>query len=371
MTSHLWLTQPMATPSPTELAAYLRSKGWSLEGVRASWAVFTKGDDTIEVPQVDAARDYGRMVAMLLQDLEQTEGRAAGLIARDVKAATVDTIRLSLQGSAMRDGRIPLEAGMHAYEGARNLFLAAACSALDRRSVHPTRKPDRAVRVLDSARFGQTEVGSFVMTIEAPVAPALQQSFLLPDWDPPLERRTSQLLAEALHATSEAIQESAATGDIAAFRSRAERGVSANLCDALVELLTGAKAEALEASFSYATHRPAPPRQRAVLRADVSQLLSEASKTLRAQASFTDYVIEGPITRLQSSEAGAGGTISVVCEVEGRRRAVSVELEGAGYVAALDAHKREQIVALTGDLVSEAGRYRLMRARDLRAFDIE
>ena len=211
------------------------------------------------------------------------------------------------------------------------------------------------------------------MTIEAPVAPALQQTLLSPeeDRDPPLERRTSQLLADALHATAEAIQESAATGDIAAFRSRTDRGVSANLCDALVELLSGAKADALEASFSFATHRPAAPRPRAILRADVSQLLSEASKTLRAQASFSDYTIEGPITRLHSNEAGAGGTIGVVCDVEGRRRSVSVDLDGASYGAAVDAHKREQIVMLTGELISEAGRFRLARARELRAFDID
>lgn len=181
MTSHLWLNQPMATPSPGEIAAYLRSKGWARDGVRGSWAVFKKGDDALEVPQIDAARDYSRMVGMLLQDLEAAESRAATLIARDIRAATVDTIRLSLQGSSMRDGRIPVEAGMHAYEGARNLFLAAACSTLDPRSVHPKRKPDRAIRVLDTARFGQTEVGSFVMTIETPVAPSLQPSLLPPN----------------------------------------------------------------------------------------------------------------------------------------------------------------------------------------------
>jgi hypothetical protein len=381
MTSHLLVEQPMAAPAPAEVAAYLRSKGWTRDALRGSWAVFTKGAETIEVPQIDASRDYGRMVAMLLRDLEETEGRPAGLIARDIRAATVDTIRLSLRGSAMRDGRIPVEAGMRAYEGARNLFLAAACSALDKRSVHPKRKPDKAVRMLETARFGQTEVGSFVMTIEAPVPPSLQHTLLavepslhgldLQDGDPPLERRTSQLLADALHATVEAIQESAATGDLGAFRNRRDRGVSANLCDAVVELLSGAKADALEASFSFATHRPAAPRQRAVLGADVSPLLSEASKKLREQATFSDYTIEGPITRLHSSEVGAGGTIGVMCDVEGRRRLVSVDLDGANYAAALDAHGRGQLVALSGALVSEAGRFRLVRPRDLQAFDVE
>ncbi|MFZ5443148.1 MAG: hypothetical protein ACOZQL_24280 [Myxococcota bacterium] len=372
MTSHLWLNQPMATPAPAEIAAYLRSKGWSRESVRGAWAIFKKGDDAIEVPQVDAARDYSRMVSALLQDLEQTEARPAALIARDIRAATVDTIRLSLQGSAMRDGRIPIEAGMHAYEGARNLFLAAACSSLDRRSVHPKRKPDRAVRVLDTARFGQTEVGSFVMTIETPVAPSLQASLLEEDRDPPLERQTSVLLATALQATSEAIQESAATGDIAPFRDRADRGVSANLCDALVELLSGAGAEQLEASFSFATHRPiSAPSTRTVLRTEVSPLLTEASKTLRAQASFPDYTVEGLIVRLGSGEPSEGGHITVMADVEGRTRNVTIEVDASDYAQALHAHQRQQLVSLSGELTVEAGRYRLRRARDFRARDVD
>lgn len=370
--THLWLPQPAAVPTPSEVAAYLRANGWCRDQVRGSWVVFKRGDDEVEVPQLDTARDYARLVSLLLQDLATVESRDAVVIARDIRSAAADTIRLSLQGTTMRDGRIPVEAGARAYDGARDLLLAAACSAIERRSVHPKRKPDKALEVLSRARFGQTEVGSFVMTIEAPVAPALQTD-LLEDRDAPLERKTSLLLAAALRATNEAAQKAVATASVEPFKAAAALGVSANLCDAITELLTGSGAEQFDASFSFAVQRPVPPSTptRVSFRADLSEILSEAARTLRAETPLPNYVVVGPVLEFSSVDPDKSGTFTVSADIEGRLRRVSIPVGAIDYATAIGAHQAKRLVSVTGELATSGGRYQLHQARDLRTYELD
>jgi hypothetical protein len=54
---------------------------------------------------------------------------------------------------------------------------------IDPRPVFPKRKPEDAMDLLDRARFGQTEVGSFVLTLECTIAPRLQQPLLADEGD--------------------------------------------------------------------------------------------------------------------------------------------------------------------------------------------
>jgi len=262
MTTHLWFPQAAAVPSPTDLAAYLLQQGWSLESANVSWAVYSKAVGTekvmLEVPQQAAAPDYGRAVGLLLEDIARLEKREVSNLLRDVRSSSVDVVRLAIEGSSTRDGRIPVEAGRRVYQAARDLMLAAACSVIDPRPVFAKRKPEEAMSFISRAKFGQTEIGSFVLTMECSIPPRLQQTLLGGDGDPdaPFDRKTCVRLAHALYAAEGATRESAASGKIEPFRQRAKDGVSANLCAAIAEVLDATSADTLRASFSFAPNRP-------------------------------------------------------------------------------------------------------------------
>ena len=127
MNSHLWLPHASAPATPGDFASYLLGSGWILTKTDDSWATFERDADkvAVEVPQRTSVRDYARLVGFLLDDLARVEARPASSILRDVKASSMDVVRLGIQGSSTRDGRIPVEAGMRAYEAARDLLLAA------------------------------------------------------------------------------------------------------------------------------------------------------------------------------------------------------------------------------------------------------
>lgn len=373
MSGLLWLPQPAGVPAPGEVAAYLLQRGWYLQQAGNCWADYRKpvGTETvvIEVPQRAAARDYARVLGLLIEDLARLEERAPLAVLQDIKSSSVDRVRLAIDSAMTRDGRIPVEAGRRVYEAARDLLLAAACSVIDPRPAFAKRKPEEAMSLLQRARFGQTEIGSFVLTIECTIAPSLQQPLLAEAGDPdaPLERRTCVKLAHALEGADAASRESAASGQIDPFRTRAREGVSANLCEAVADMLEATAAESLRASFSFALRRPlAVPMPRAIVfTPDTAALLREAAARLRDEATYPATEVVGPVVKLNSAEPSQGGEAVLHAPVDGRSRSVRVVLDSAAYQAAIAAHRDGALVRCVGDLGREGRSWILRNPRDL------
>jgi hypothetical protein len=368
----------VATSAPAphlqDVTAYLLHSGWCLTNRSTRWATYARGVDgdalSIEVPLVTQAPDYPRAVETLLRDLERVESRPAAAILRDILRTTVDAVRLSLSGTATRDGTIDLEGGRLAHQAARDLLLAAACSAIAPRSVYSRRKPDDAMAFLRRARFGPSEYGSFVITLEAPLPPQLQEPSGAELWDAPFERKVTTTLAVAVAGSLSAMQEAAATGKLAPFQERTALGVSANLCEALADLMDAAQAEALSADFSFATARPVPdgtPRS-VRLPADAVPVFRAAARAMKAQAEWPGTEVAGPVIKLSRETAGAGGRVVLHADVDGRTRPVRVDLGREDYQRAIEAHAKGRLVRAVGDLVQERAALVL---RNLRQFVLE
>jgi hypothetical protein len=183
--------------------------------------------------------------------------------------------------------------------------------------------------LLKTARFGQTEVGSFVLTIECSIAPRLQGSLLAgADHDAPFERQTSLRLAQALQGAENASRESAASGKLDPFRARAHEGVTANLCESLADLIVAAEADRIRASFSFASRRPLTQHvpSTASFSADLAPILREAAKQLRYETPQPDVEIIGPVVKLTSSDLNVGGEAVVQTVIDGKARSVRARL---------------------------------------------
>jgi hypothetical protein len=375
MSGHLWLPQPASAPTPGEVAAYLLQQGWTLQRSDARWAEYAKQLEAetvvLEVPQQAGARDYARTMSFLIDDIARLESRTPSAVLRDLKASSMDIVRLAIESAMTRDGRIPVEAGHRVYEAARDLLLSAACSVIDPRPVFAKRKPEDAMTLLQRARFGQTELGSFVLTIECTIAPRLQQPLLTEDGDPdaPLERRACIRLAHALEGTEAASRESAASGQIEPFRRRARDGVSANLCEAMAEMIDATAAETIRASFSFASRRPLAARvpRAVVFTSDVAVLLREAAARLREEATYPATQLVGPVVKLDSAAPAHGGEAVVYAAVDGKRRYIRVALGAEPYRTAINAHLAGAPVRCAGDLVREGRSWILRNPRDFTA----
>ena len=92
-------------------------------------------------------------------------------IYRDLAHADRDVVR-ARSPHADDDGSIAVNDGVDLIAQARNMLAAAACSARSPQPSYHIWKIQMVNEYMERVRLGQTETGSFVVTLLAPVPPS-------------------------------------------------------------------------------------------------------------------------------------------------------------------------------------------------------
>ena len=350
--------------SPGALSAYARAAGWSRDQpYRLNSDVYVgEGLPEILVPRTERLGDYASVVATLIATFAEIADRDEVAVYRSLVTADRDVVRV--RAGESKDGSIALNDGADLIGGTRDLLLAAACSLGTPRAVYRPGANQDAVQLLKRIRLGQTDQGSFVVTLLTPVVPPPMPA-LFPDTDDPnapIQRRLTLRLMEALNSASKATKRAAA-GIQSAFADAREGGVSANLCEALARMIK--PFPSLDVDVLWARTRlvnPLPP----VVRFGLSEvpLLREAARSFRAQAPRYDVQLIGYVRLLSRGEVAGDGTIRLATSsIDDRRRSVRAVLQREDYERAVQAHKEQAAVVMSGDLECMGQRWRLLSPR--------
>lgn len=354
--------------TPAALYAYARSLGWRKMDEYGAHSDICGGDGLPEIllPRTERLGDYASVVFRLLEIFEEVAGVSQIAVYRDLMTADRDVVRVRAGGA---ESDIPVGQGVSLVSGARDLLLAAACSLKDPQPFYRAGANQQASEFLQKVRLGQTEPGSFVVTLLTPtVAPPLQQP-LDPDWpaEDPHERRITRRLVQALDAAREA-SELAVSGSAAAFSATVEQGVSANLCDAIATLAE--PFPALDVSVAWARTLPEPtPRETVKFASSHAPILRAAARNFRDRAPRDGIRLVGFIQRLKRDEGEENGTAHLRTTVSGRPQAVTAVLRPAAYDRAIDAHRKKAAVVVEGDLQRFGQRWHLGRPRIVEVID--
>jgi hypothetical protein len=359
---------------PVDAALYLRAGGWeqvaTQPGRSSVWCRVVDGEEYEALLAMDQGlRDYSLRIGELLRVLAAAERRSESQVYSDLLTITSDVTRIRIMDPELTDGTLPIEDNAQIAQKARDLMLAAACAATERRAVWHTRKPEKAIEHVRKVRIGQSERGSYVITIISRVTPLLhtlqEQLF---ETDPPYERQVTQTLAESLVALDRAAEHAALTQQMSAFEEEIPKGVNANLCDAVVGLWGGNELRRdLEFAFSWAPARPAPvelPR-RISISADRMPVIREAGRLMRERAPVTDFELRGAVVKLVRPEGAATGKVTVVGLLDDRPVHVTMELDDGPYHLAVTAHDQGKTLRVVGTLAKDGRIYQLQKARDL------
>ncbi len=351
--------------SPAALAAYARSAGWQRGEIYRLHSHVYAGQDRPEiiVPRTDHLGDYATVVSTLIKVFAQVADQDELTIYRSLVTGDRDVVRVRVADAD--DGSLELNQGVDLIGGARDLVLSAACSITrPGQKVYRAGANQEAKDLVEQMRLGQTDQGSFVITVLTPVVPPQLQQELFPnleDRDAPIQRKMTRHLLEALQAAREST-ERAAAGDGNALASMAEQGVSANLCDALVSLIR--PFSNLDVGVSWARTRPAPLPEATVRfgKAD-SPILEEAARLFRERAPREGVHLPGFVQLLRRPETEDDGTIRLKAHIEGQEQSVTTVLAQSDYEKAVQAHRDRAMVTLKGDLERQGQRWRLLNGQ--------
>lgn len=375
MKAHIIDADALRAISPMALSAYARAEGWvRTESFGDHSDVYYRSQaGEIIVPGTEALGDYDAVVSDLIGAFARIEERDELSVYRDLVGADRDVVRVR-SPEADRDGSVRIEAGVDLVLHARDLLLSAACAAKDPRPSYRAGKVKDAADYMERVRLGQTEHGSFVVTLLAPVPPALDMSGTQTDLWPspasePFDRLVTRRLADGLQAARGAAERVMRSGGgLTPFQDAVPKGVSANLCEALAHLIE--RGEGLEVSVTWAKTRLTPePRRRVIFSRAEGEIFREAARRFREQEPRLEERVEGFVIACDRKPNETLGRVAIRTIVDGHPVSVKSELGPSLYSEALQAHEKKQPISLTGDLKRQGQRWRLEGARDLSVIE--
>ncbi|MCW6529727.1 hypothetical protein NED98_05665 [Sphingomonas sp. MMSM20] len=366
------ITDPAALRSitPAALVAYALSEGWTkAESFGDHSDVYQRPNSPeLILPGTDSLGDYPAVVSSILSILSGEEGRDELQLFRDLVGADRDVIRVRAP-EADDDGSVSIDAGVELVLQARDMLLAAACAAKDPRAAYRAGKVKDAASYMDRVRLGQTEQGSFIVTLLAPVPPALdlldQGTFWPVETEEPFDRKVTRTLAKALDASRRAAESAVRGNGMAAFQEAVSSGVNANLCDALATLID--KGNGLEVSVTWARTRPTPEKRKVVRFSESEgEIFREAASRFRTLEPRPDETLNAFVVALDRQPDAGEGKVSLKTFLDGQPVSVRATLPPDMYHRALGAHDTKQSVVLTGDLKRAGQRWVLENPRNLQ-----
>ena len=358
--------QALGAVSPMALSAYARAAGWA--------KVDNYGDhsdvyDGLSLPEIIIPRtrqlgDYAAVVARLISIFARVAEVSEITLYNDLLTTDRDVIRERVSDGT-GDGSVDISMGARMVNGARAIALATACSLYTPRPVYRTGANQEANDFLRQMRLGQTEHGSFVLTLLTPaIPPPIQQPlFDYPENDDaaPLARKVTRRLDQALRATRQAVEMTAA-GDADAFPNAVAAGVSANLCDALADLTE--PFAWLDISITWAKTRPMTTARRLFrFTNDDAPILRAAADSFRSREPQHDVRLFGSVRALRRDESERDGTVTIRASVNGGLQSVTATLTQSDYDRAIRAHAERAPVIAEGDLERIGQRWHLHNPR--------
>ena len=351
--------------SPAALSAYARTTGWTKVDTYGKHSDVFMGEGLPEIilPRTAHLGDYARVVSMIIEIFAKVADVDELALYRDLAMADRDVVRVrAVDGDD--SGSVAVSDGIDLMSGARDMILAAACSLQGPQPLYRAGANREARAYLNRVRLGQTEQGSFAITLLSPViSPPIQQPLFsaLEYGNDPIERQVTRRLADSLAATREATEKTV-SGDTGAFSEAVARGVSANLCEALVKLIE--PFSTLDISLVWArTHPMSTARNVVHFDAHDAPILREAARSFRDREPRPGICLFGVVQRLKRGETDTEGTIALWTSIDGQNQAVVAVLKQSDYERAIQAHETKSPLVMEGDLERTGQRWRLLNPR--------
>jgi hypothetical protein len=341
---------------PARLEMYLISTGWIENGSIVDKAkVWHRPEETyfdLEIlqPVNESLKDYSQRLYEAIHNLSEYENRSSLKVINDLKNFDSDIVKIRVISSDVDGGAIPIDDGVLLFEKAKELLVSSTLSTFNKKRVFSGSWPAVVKEFIGTLRFGQTERGSYIVNVIAPVSHFSEKKF--PEADCSITRSISNNLARSLQATMVAVENYEMTNNLISFEGAVSSGVSANLCDAIIGMSGSSKSRDVEISIELAASEQDSQEILRKHRFNSSHIpiLSTASEYYKGNFVIKNYEASGLVIRMDHEPTEDYGVIRVISTVNGTDKNISIQLSLDDYWDAVKAHEPRLPVVCQGDL---------------------
>lgn len=362
---------------------YLLATGWTREStlperVASEIAVFRRQVDgelqEVVVPmKPEQAEYYYRRMAEAVSDIAEYENRLTRDVLDDLSTGPADVVRFHVDDPSVADGTILIEDGLNLFGGAKKALLAAACGVVEPLPYYSQLRRGDSSEFIKSCRMS-SESGSFIARVICPLdavssEPANGQIEFdeVMDGDEdiavPFTRRVTMSLMGALN-TLVTSTDRDAIGHL--FEDPAANRISANLCDALLEMQPPGRLSTLTVGTHWASaSQPQTPFPSEIaLKNEHFAVVEQLANRLRPQRQPEDSSFIGTVDELSGSPGADGrpsGRVTLRLQDDSSLLTARVDLDAEDYARAAKAHMANQHIKIWGTLRRRARIHKLTR----------
>ncbi len=338
--------------SVEQVQAYLQSKEWFQDGkirsVATIWHRHHEEDAEVVLP-FPYVKDFRQRIRDALSAIASFENRAPADVLSDVKRLFANVIAIRVIAEDTDGGTIPINDGVLLIAKAKDLLSAAARSLYAKRKQFTRGAPKEAKEYLETLLLGQTEVGSYVVNVIAPVQAVPVQRELATAI--PLAQAITASLVAGLGALEKASTTYEEHGDLGVFDEAVLAGASSNMCDALLGFSGEKHNRAFEITVTAASSPLFETKpSKFVFGGKHVGVLEKATSYYKGDYVLPQRTLFGHITKLSRPRDETSRTITIDAQVGDVERKVQVELSGDEYHMAVIAHDESKMVRVDGDV---------------------
>ena len=357
--------------SPPLLTSYLETLGWTREeNWRGRISVWSKMSDErrrqILVPLMESSDTYGVRISEAVTTLAEVERRSQLNVYYEAISAGADVIRLSPANGGAASGRSISESA-DLLRNAREIVRSAARSA-DRpgQPVYRGRASSTVSEYMNGVHPipGYETGGDLILHSRVPPSYG-EQTDMGDTFREPFARNVTLALHRGISEADSIVREVHGGAELSLFENAAQRGVNANMCEAVSSLAKGQRGVGI--SLSWAAVRPPSAPERGVVEFSESDadILADGAKLLRRNNPFIDARVTGEIVRLdRKSEEEFDGRAVVLYQMDRRPIALQVQFAPPDHNEVVRAFREGVEISVDGDIHLEGRRYTLRNPRN-------
>lgn len=329
-----------------DLYQYLELDGWVKDRVvKDKFSVYTKmydGDEfDVIIPCSKDFRDYGLRIQSTIKTLSELEDIDNDEIIKRIKNVNMDVVKIRFISEDYKDGSIPISVANSITSFLYDTVIYSA-SIEEKRRLKYYRVSNYAKEFADKFRFGQTQKGSFIVSLETKIQSDVKPLTLnlddcngILDIDPPFERKIVSRINKTL--TQLNTLEISEDSDI--FEKCESKGISMNICETLASLQGIADDLSIEYTFELTSVVPYPKNLSPKVIIN-NQTIDKASKVFtrfKELAKREMIKTDVKVDKVTSMDKGGDVFVSFKYTGDNKKHTAKLNLEREDFVKACEA----------------------------------
>lgn len=221
---------------PKRINTYLISRGWaqcsSLYGGAVIQLRSPDGSMYVHIPFVQEFYDYEKVVARSVSDIARYYELSESSLMTVLETSNSDVLKWRIKGRKTMGGMMSMDSMYSSIRSIKDLLFYAGMDIVSPSTYHPRQQNKEVESYLSQYSFGQTEVGSYVLTLICPLGEYEIPMFEELDNQIPFLRRVNLKIFSEISK----IQESVENGTSYLDESISTGRVSVNFLDSLCSL---------------------------------------------------------------------------------------------------------------------------------------